>query len=349
MSFLELVGLDALLSGDGKDFFGSFFKAAGIFLGIYIVLAIINQILIDKVAAVSDLVIGIIMIIVIFIIYIKKIKSGKKEIEQSKKNELKEEIQNKEYTKAKIFLIVSLILYIASFIAGLFIPFHCLVFDYEYKGVFSALAMPLYPVTITYLIYSLTLEKGIKAKFERCLGLIGKFVLFFLSSVIISLSIFILVLLFKGEDFIDKNILMYNNYNYDFQRRINWKVSNYEQYFLEKLPEEAKSYINNVYEDNIANYKTVKDSGDMKQAEKIFKEEIKYFSFTFDVEYGLETQHFVLNDYDYYIRIRDKTYKEEDKDISYYYKLNFQTYETKIIDKEEFLNAKKEYQKTEEE
>ena len=99
------------------------------------------------------------------------------------------------------------------------------------------MAMPLYPVTITYLIYSLTLEKGIKAKFERCLGLIGKFVLFFLSSVIISLSIFILVLLFKGEDFIDKNILMYNNYNYDFQRRINWKVSNYEQYFLEKLPQ----------------------------------------------------------------------------------------------------------------
>lgn len=292
----------------------------------------------------------------------KDFENVKKKVEKSKKDPIakdlfKEDIAN--YSKmekqfkniskyAKIFLVITLIVFVVSFIVGLFIPYHCLVFDYEYRGIFSALATPVFPVAIIYLIYSIISAKGkVLDKAKVGVGMVGKFIVFYLLSAIISLFAFILVLALDGEGFIDKYFLIYHNRNYVFER-MKWDCDNYKKCILDEIPDNAKEIVKSIYDNNLGNYKYFLDKGDSEKAEEILKREIKDSSVV--GKYGVygfrEENQIWLDDYSYIIEVINREYKDERSDF-FYYRFNWKTYEVEEITKKEYEKLKEEYQKVE--
>ncbi len=375
MSFLELIGLDALFGGDGEGLLDGFFKVGSVFLGVYVLLMIFYSQLIDKVSAVINVFIGLAIIITAIYSYIKMLKKGdeeltkeyqdaKKKYEASKKDSISKKVFQEEIAKypklekqynnrakyAKIFLAITIVLCVAGFIVGLFIPYHCLLFDYEYRGVFSAIATPLYPVALTYLIYSIIITRGkVLDKVKTGFSMLGKFIGFYLLSAIISLFVFILVLFLKGEGFIDKYILIYHNRNYVFER-MKWDCEDYKQCILEEIPNNAKEIVDYWYDKNVGNYKYFLDKGDTEMAEKIFVGKIKDTSLLDNYyNYGFGGTGLVwIDDYTHIDEVVNKEFKDERRDF-FYYKFNWKTYEVEELSKEEYEKLKEEYQKTEEE
>ena len=108
MSFLELIGLDALFGGDGEGLLDGFFKVGSVFLGIYVLLMIFYSQLIDKVSAVINVFIGLAIIITAIYSYIKMLKKGdeeltreyqdaKKKYEASKKDSISKKVFHRQY------------------------------------------------------------------------------------------------------------------------------------------------------------------------------------------------------------------------------------------------------------
>ena len=326
---LEYIGLDTLLNGAGIDLGASFLGIIfyiPLLIGMvaWIIVAIFFGSYVDKGATVFNLLVAIINIIFILAIILTKL------IKQKDKKEL-------------FFLIFFIGLNVITFIYGFNHTYHSLLFNYEYKPLYSGLAMTLYPNMIFYSIYLIINKKKNSGKSP-----LGPF-----SYIFTNLCLFFFIFLvgqaitvwfaFKdNKEFFDKFVTYHDIYSY--KERKNWECDDYNKCLMDTITTNAKEDVDYWYENNSYDYKKFLDEGNTKIAEERLVSLIhrsNLFGEITDKNYGFDRAGTLwIDDYNCIYKIRDRVYF-----TYYYYKFNWKTYEVVESNEQEYNTLEKEQKK----
>jgi len=261
MSWLEYLGLEYLFSKDSDHIYDGLTSGLLLILGvgIWLLITIFKGDLIDKGAVVFNLFAALILLILSIIKYYRNYKNT----------------QNV-HPVVKIYYLISIIVIVASFIFGFIKTYHALIFNYEYKGLFSCLAWTFYPLIILNLLYPFFCENnhlGIKIQegFETIgLSLIILVALFFIGQIVS------VILYFTECTNIYDKIVTYHDLSIK-DARIGWNYSSCEDYINQSLPVSATNLINQYTESNsnISRYKYLinnypSDNGNYKNNGLVF-------------------------------------------------------------------------------
>ncbi len=314
MSWLEYLGLEYLLSDDNHLDFSGLGSGMLFLFGLFcwLIVGIFQGDLVDQGAAVFNLLASIILLVLTIIKYVKMYKNKDNSI-----------------TK-KIFYGLSFLVLVASFIYGLIKPYHTLLFNYDYKNVFSGIAMLFYPLIILNLLFPFFCEnkklgRKIEAGFETLgLAFITLVVVFLLSQVVT------LFVSFTKTEGIYGNFISYHNVEITRQRK-NWEYKSVQECIEKLLPTDAKTSLEE-FINSSTTMKQYKENGDLEGYQKnllsyihknypigkLKSNSISYASMKWEEDYIVT---YVL---------RDKEYNK-----LYYVKFNYQDYS--IID---FVDSK---------
>lgn len=251
MSWLEYLGLEYLLGDDNHIDFSGLGTGMVLIFGIvcWLIVAIFQGDLVDQGAAVFNLLASIILLVLTIIKYIKAYKKAK----------------NNSISK-KLFYVISSITVIVSFAYGMIKPYHTLLFNYDYKSIFSGIAMMFYPLIILNLLFpffceSNKLGKKIEEGFETIgLALITLGVLFLLSQVVT------LFVSFTGNEKFYQNFISYHNMNIT-EKRKNWEYDSVEDCIKSLLETDAQKSLEN-FENTSTTMQQYKSNGDTANYER---------------------------------------------------------------------------------
>lgn len=308
MSWLEYLGLEYILSdgkgfGEGLSFGGLVFLVGG---GCWLLLAIFNSALVDKGIVVFNLFIAILLLIITAVRYIKNISYTSK----SKLN------------IRMVFYIISIVVIGISFVYGLNHTYHSLIFDYEYKGIYSGIASILYPLLILNLLFPFFCEKSkFGNKIQECTETIGLFLILTLICFCIGQVVTLGLSFSNEEQFYDKFIVYHDREV--AKKRQSWEYSSVEDCINKLLPTEAQNLVNN------SNTKSEKDK--LKYIhEKYPQGDLKYNKV-------IPSQMKWEDDYIVVYAIKDKEYNN-----IYYVRFNYKDYTILgFVDKAYYENVKK--------
>ncbi len=255
MSWLEYLGLEYLLGDDNPLDFSGLGTGMVFIFGIvcWLIVAIFQGDLVDQGAAVFNLLASIVMLVLTIIKYVNVYKKSK----------------NNSITK-KIFYGISFVTIVGFFIYGMIKPYHTLLFNYDYKSIFSGIAMMFYPLIILNLLFPFFCErnklgKKIEEGFETMgLALITLIVLFLLSQVVT------LFISFTGTEKFYQNFISYHNMSITNERE-NWKYDSVEDCIKKLLENDAKTSLENYK--NKSTMQQYKNEGEMA----IYEENVLYY------------------------------------------------------------------------
>ncbi len=251
MSWLEYLGLEYLLSDDNHlDFSG---LGSGIFflfcLLCWLIVGIFQGDLLDQGAAVFNLLASIILLVLTIIKYIRMFKK-----------------ENKNSITKKLFYGFSVIVLVASFIYGIIKPYHTLLFNYDYKHIFSGIAMLFYPLIILNLLFPFFCEeRKLGKKIQEGLETLG---LAFASLIVVFLlsQVVTLFVSFTHTEKFYQNFISYHNMEVTKERE-NWKYLDVSDCIKKLLPNDAKNSLEN-FVNSSTTMKQYKDSNDLERYEK---------------------------------------------------------------------------------
>lgn len=321
MTWLEYLGLEYLLNDkDGSSVEG---YGAGLLLigGIicWLLVAIFQGDLVDQGAVVFNMLTTILLFILTVIKYIKALKYNNKTI------------------TSIIFYITTLIILLISFIIGLFIPCHSLIFNYEYKGIFSGISNMFYPLIIVNLLFPFFVEKvSFGKKLQEGMETIGLILLSLVALFFIG-QIATLVVSFSGHTDFYQNFIQYHNANITESRK-RWEYKDSKDFIEQVLPVSAKKMVDYYNENNI-NQISYKESNDTTNFEKY---SLIHTHETYPVDsfknngLGFSSRKWI-EDYVVIYKIVDKEYYDY-----YYVKFDYRNYQIiDFITKEEYELAKR--------
>ena len=304
MSFLEYLGLESLLDDTGGGFIGVGIMGLGI-IG-WLLLAIIKPSVIDQAAMVFNL----LAFIILLLITLKKMKDALKEKELNKN-----------------FVVISIIAIIISFIFGLTIKYHSIIYNYEYNHICSGIALTFIPTVIINLLYPFfynekyTEKQNIITRIKCSFGAIGLTILIIIACFLFGQAINVPVALL-GKEEIYNNFTAYHNISFN-QKRKEIKDKKVDEYLQETYYEVKRVFNERCINDNNQNCdKFIKDNY------------VRWLNEYTNKEYGYKLfESKSLNDTEEIIRIVDREYGNE----YYNYKLNMNDFSLTKISDEEFL------------
>lgn len=250
MTWLEYLGLEYLLDDrDGKIYEG---MGAGAILiaGIvcWLIVALFQGDLVDQGAVVFNILTTILLFVLTLIKYINALKYNEKTIVST------------------IFYIVTLVILVISFIAGLFIPCPSLMFNYEYKGISSGISNMFYPLIILNLLFPFFVEKvSFGKKIQEGMETIGLVFISLLTLFFVG-QIATLVVSFSGHPEFYGHFIQYHNRDITESRK-DWEYENAKDFIEKKLPERAKYMVDNFNEKD-SNQIRYKEENDMESFER---------------------------------------------------------------------------------
>lgn len=320
MTWLEYLGLEYLLDDrEGKIYEGF---GAGVILiaGIvcWLLVAIFQGDLVDQGAVVFNILTTILLFILTLIKYIRSIKYNDKTI------------------ISMIFYIATLVILLISFIIGLFIPCRSLIFNYEYKGIYSGISNMFYPLIILNLLFPFFVEKvSFGKRLQEGMETIGL--------VLISLVVFFfigqmatLVVSLSRHPEIYGHFIQYHNVDITESRK-DWEYDDAKDFIEKNLPERAKIMVDSFNEKDYSQIR-FKEENDMESFERFSLKHMHntYPSSTFKDNGIAFANSKWIEEYVVIYKIVDQEYRE-------YHYVKFDYKEYKILDfisEEEYNNAK---------
>lgn len=220
MKFLEILGLDALLekTGSATGIVGGFLVFIGMMAWVF--LGIVAGPYMDKSAVAWNLLPAILLLIFHVIRTILSLTKNKDD--------------------NVILNIIFMIIMIACFIVGLHHPYHALIFHYEYKPLWSAIAYTLYPNIIRLLIDGISLEKTFFDKISLIPKAIGVYILVFLVILFIGQA-FSTIFWFTGKTDIYDGFANYHQTAYN-KARAEYNDKTLEEFLNEKYKKVDEHY-----------------------------------------------------------------------------------------------------------
>ena len=305
MSFLEYLGLESLFDDDGGGFIGIGIMGVGL-IG-WLLLAIIKPSVIDQAAMVFNL----LAFIVLLFITLKKLISALKEKELN-----------------KIFVIISILAILVSFIFGLTMNYHSIIYNYEYNHICSGIALTIIPTLIINMLYPFfhnekyEEKQNIITRIKCSFGALGFTILIIIACFLLGQAINVPVALL-GKESIYNNIATYHNVS--FRKEIENK--SVDDYLQDTYYEVKKVFNERCVNDNNQNCdKFIKDNY------------VRWLNEYTDKDYGYKIfKSKTLSDIEELIRIVDREYGNE----YYNYKLNMNDFSLTKISDEEFENLLK--------
>lgn len=309
MSFLELVGLDSLL--DNSDTGGGVIGLAILVFGFFgwMLLALIKSQVIDQAAMVFNLLACIVLIVVTF-------------------SKMIEALKEKSIDKKFIFAYVSVIL--ISFIFGLTMKYHSIIYNYEYNHVCSGISLTFIPTLIINIIYPFFYhdnyeKESIFAKLRKSFGSVGLALLIILACFMLGQAITVPVALL-GKEKIYNNFATYHNISYN-EKRKEIKNKTVDE-FLQENYFKVKS---------IFNERCINDNN--QDCDKFIRDNyVRWLNEYIKKPYGYDIYYAkLLNDSEAIVKVVDMEYNKDD----YNYKLNMSDFSLSKITHEEFDNLYK--------
>jgi len=241
MSWLEYLGLEYLLSDEGDHIYDG--MGSGILLcagiGSWLLLAFFKGGLVDQGATVFNLLAAIILLVLSVIKYYRNLK----------------------YTEnvapiVKVYYIISAIVVIAFFVNGIFNPYHALIFEYEYKGIFSCIAWTFYPLVILNILYPFFCKNNrVGEKLQECLETVGLAFILLIALFFIGQIATVILFFCNGTGLYDK-IAIYHDLSVK-EVRENWEYKDCKDYINKNLPEAATNLVKQYEEENNTNISKV--------------------------------------------------------------------------------------------
>lgn len=251
MSWLEYLGLAYLLDDDNAlDFSGVGTGMLFLFgIGSWLLVAIFQGDLVDQGATVFNLLATVLLLVLTLIKYIRMLKSS------VKNNVMK-----------SVFYIFSLVVIIGSFVYGLYVPYHALLFNYEYKGVFSAIASTFYPLIILNILYPFFCKDSkVREKIQEGFETIGLVVISLIALFFIG-QFATLIVSFTNNESLYQKVITYHNLSIT-ETRNDWKYASVEDCINQLLPIDTKNFLEN-YQNTNTNMLNYKEQGDMESYQR---------------------------------------------------------------------------------
>lgn len=301
MGFLDTLALASLLDDDCVDgaLGGVSFVAMLFGWGL---LAIIKPSVVDQAVMITNV---IACVALIFITFTKMYKALKKK-----------KINKK-------FVIASIIIVSLSFVLGLTINYHSVIFNYEYTKLCSGIALTFIPTLIINLLYPFFYhsEKWEKtSKIKEILASLGNAFSIIITCLVVGQIITIPVGLL-GKEQMYNNIATYHNITFN-EKRQEIKDMNIDEFLQNKYFEVKDIFNERCKNDNNQN------------CDKFIKDNYISWLNEYTQDYGYKIfKSKSLNDYEEIIRVVDREYGNE----YYSYKIDLNNFSLNKISNEEFL------------
>lgn len=307
MSFLEYLGLESLLGdNDGGGIIGVGIIGVGI-VG-WLLLALIKPSIVDQAAMVFNI---LACIVLLFVTLNKMIQS----------------VKEKELNKN--FVIISSIAIIISFIIGLTIKYHSIIYNYEYNHICSGIALTFIPTIIINLVYPFFYhnnyeKEGTLTKIKKSFGSIGLTILIIFACFMLGQAITVPVALLSKED-IYNNFATYHNITFNKTRK------EIENKTVDEFLQETFYEVKNMFNERCINDKN-------ENCDKFIRDNyVRWLNEYTNKEYGYKLfKSKSLNETEEIIRIVDREYGNE----YYNYKMNMNDFSLTKISDDEFLEMK---------
>jgi len=296
MSFLEALGLESLLGDDGAGAFGCGIFVFGL-LG-WGLLALIRPGVIDQGAMVFNLLVCIILLVVT----IKKLIKVTKE---KKVNYL--------------FTVISSIIILISFIYGLTLKYHSIIYNYEYNHICSGIALTFIPTVIINFMLPFFYRDNEKiiARVKYSLGSIGFTIVVIIEYFMLGQIITVPVGLLSKENAIYGKFTTYHNISFN-NKRVEIKNKSLAETFQETFTKIKTEYYQNCTVQDCDSY--IKEN-----YASLFNESMDEYGYQIGIYKSFSETESI-------IRIVDREYYKD----YYYYKLNLDDYTITSITSEEF-------------